>query len=75
MKPLFDAHGDTRRAAIAAIPREPACQSNFPKPPQFESGLIWRCTLLAVALFVLANIFDGKPANPDARQLHQRVQA
>ncbi|WP_186169810.1 hypothetical protein [Burkholderia gladioli] len=74
MKPIFDAHGDTRRAAIAAIPREPAGQSHFPPPPQFDTSLIWRCTLLAVALFAFANVFDGKPANAAAHP-HHRVQA
>ncbi|HDR9028732.1 TPA: hypothetical protein QDB14_002931 [Burkholderia vietnamiensis] len=63
MKPLYDAHIDTRQAALQRMQQsnflnsEPA-QSDMPEPQPIESSTIWRFTMVAGFLMVLAIILS-----------------
>ncbi|WP_155638878.1 hypothetical protein [Burkholderia cepacia] len=70
MKPIFDAHGAARRAAIQRMQ-----QSYFPPANQVESSAAWRLTIIAALVVILVNLLPGNdvPATPTA-QSHTRPQ-
>lgn len=70
MKPIFDAHGAARRAAIQRMQ-----QSYFPPAKQAESTTAWRFVMVAAVVVILVNLLPGDDATqaPTARP-HSRAQ-
>lgn len=70
MKPIFDAHGPARRAALQELQ-----QSHFPPTKPIESSPVWRLTIAAALVVILVNLVPGNdvPAVP-AVQSHVRPQ-
>ncbi|WP_321944747.1 hypothetical protein [Burkholderia cenocepacia] len=70
MKPIFDAHGAARRAAIQRMQ-----QSYFPPAKPVESTTAWRFVMVAAVVVILVNLLPGKdaPQAPTARP-HSRTQ-
>ncbi|WP_156437880.1 hypothetical protein [Burkholderia sp. BDU5] len=66
MKPIFDAHGAARRAAIQRMQ-----QSYFPQPKPVESSTAWRFVMVAAAVVILVNLLPSSDA-PVAPVVHQR---
>ncbi|MBR7961402.1 hypothetical protein KDW41_13210 [Burkholderia vietnamiensis] len=60
MKPIFDAHGAARRAAIQRMQ-----QSYFPQPKPVESSTAWRFVMVAAVVVIFVNLLPGNDA-PDA---------
>ncbi|MEK7891257.1 hypothetical protein AAB992_29550 [Burkholderia contaminans] len=70
MKPIFDAHGAARRAAIQRMQ-----QSYFPAIKPVESSTAWRFVMIAAVVVILVNLLPGNeaPQAPAARP-HSRAQ-
>lgn len=69
MKPIFDAHGAARRAAIQRM------QQSYFSPKQVESTPAWRFVMVAAVVVILVNLLPGNeaPQAPTARP-HSRAQ-
>ena len=57
MKPIFDAHGAARRAAIQRMQ-----QSYFPPVKPVESSTAWRFVMVAAVVVILVNLLPGNDA-------------
>ncbi|MBY4866763.1 hypothetical protein K6W76_09605 [Burkholderia anthina] len=70
MKPIFDAHGPARRAALQELQ-----QSHFPPAKPIESSAAWRLTIVAALVVIFVNLVPSNdvPAEP-AVQSHARPQ-
>ncbi|MGU4696844.1 hypothetical protein K6L09_09290 [Burkholderia cepacia] len=66
MKPIFDAHGAARRAAIQRMQ-----QSYFPPAKPVESSVAWRFVMVAAVVVILVNLLPGNdaPQAPATRPL------
>lgn len=65
MKPIFDAHGPARRAALQELQ-----QSHFPPARPIESSAAWRLTIVAALVVILVNLLPSNdaPATPIAQR-------
>ncbi|RQZ24182.1 hypothetical protein DIE14_21980 [Burkholderia sp. Bp9017] len=70
MKPIFDAHGPARRAALQELQK-----SHFPPAKPIESSAAWRLTIVAALVVIFVNLVPGNdvPAAP-AVHSHARPQ-
>ncbi|WP_333976343.1 hypothetical protein [Burkholderia cepacia] len=70
MKPIFDAHGAARRAAIQRMQ-----QSYFPPVKPVESSTAWRFVMVAAVVVILVNLLPGNDApQASTARAHSRVQ-
>ncbi|WP_322038420.1 hypothetical protein [Burkholderia cenocepacia] len=69
MKPIFDAHGAARRAAIQRMQ-----QSYFPPVKQVESSSAWRFVMVAAVVVILVNLLPDNDA-PQAPAAHPHPRA
>ncbi|WP_175796350.1 hypothetical protein [Burkholderia anthina] len=70
MKPIFDAHGPARRAALQELQ-----QSHFPPAKPIESTAAWRLTIVAALVVIFVNLVPSNdvPAAPEVHS-HARPQ-